>query len=68
MEQKRDNSGVLFKNENKGNEKNPDFKGNIMVGGIEYWISAWIKEGKTGEFLGLAVSPKDIQPPKNFNF
>ena len=57
--EKRDNSGVLFKNENKDNEKKPDYKGSIMVDGNEYWLSAWIKEGKSGKFMGLAVSPKD---------
>jgi hypothetical protein len=61
--EKRDNSGVLFKNENKDNEKKPDYKGSIMVDGNEYWLSAWIKEGKTGKFMGLALSPKDAQPP-----
>jgi len=61
--EKRDNSGVLFKNENKDNEKKPDYKGSIMVDGNEYWLSAWIKEGKSGKFMGLAVSPKDAQPP-----
>ena len=61
--EKRDNSGVLFKNDNKDNEKKPDYKGSIMVDGNEYWLSAWIKEGKSGKFMGLAVSPKDAQPP-----
>ncbi len=59
----RDNSGVLFKNDKKDTEKHPDYKGNIMVDGQEYWLSAWIKEGKTGKFMGLAVSPRDAQPP-----
>jgi hypothetical protein len=63
METKRDNSGVLFKNDKKDNERAPEYKGNIMVDGMEYWISAWIKEGKTGKFMGLAVSPRDAQPP-----
>jgi len=57
------NSGVLFKNDKKDTEKHPDYKGNIMVDGQEYWLSAWIKEGKTGKFMGLAVSPRDAQPP-----
>ncbi len=61
--EKRDNGGVLFKNDKKENDRAPDYKGNIMVNGNEYWLSAWIKEGKTGKFMGLAVSPKDAQPP-----
>jgi hypothetical protein len=61
--EKRDNSGVLFKSDKKDNERAPEYKGNIMVDGNEYWISAWIKEGKNGKFMGLAVSPRDAQPP-----
>jgi hypothetical protein len=63
MENRRDNSGVLFRNDKKDNERAPEYKGNIMVDGQEYWLSAWIKEGKTGKFMGLAVSPRDAQPP-----
>ena len=62
--EKRDNSGVLFRNDKKDNERAPEYKGNIMVDGNEYWISAWIKEGKTGKFMGLAVSPKEPMPKK----
>ena len=57
--QTKDNSGVLFKNDKKETEKHPDYKGNITVGGQDYWLSAWIKEGKSGKFMGLAVSPKE---------
>lgn len=31
------------------------------MNGQEYWISGWIKEGKNGKFMGLALSPKEEQ-------
>ena len=60
MEQ-RDNSGVLFANDKREKESHPNYKGNIRVDGKDYWISGWIKEGKNGKFMGLAVSPKEEQ-------
>ena len=57
----RDNSGVLFKADNRTNEKAPHYKGSIMVNGVDHWISAWVKEGKSGKFMGLAVTPKEAQ-------
>ena len=60
----RDNSGVLFSNDKRDNERAPQYKGNITVNGQDYWLSAWIKEGKSGKFMGLAVSPKEEYQPK----
>jgi hypothetical protein len=62
--QTRDNSGVLFKNDKIENERSPTYKGNITVDGKDYWLSAWVKEGKSGKFMGLAVSPKEEYQPK----
>ena len=44
----RDNSGVLFRSVKNDTGDQPDYKGNITVDGKSYWISAWLKEGKSG--------------------
>lgn len=60
-ENQRNNSGVLFKSDRKEKPNHPDYRGSIVVNGDNYWISGWIKEGKNGKFMGLAVSPKEEQ-------
>jgi hypothetical protein len=59
--QKRDNDGVLFKNDRKTSDTFPDYKGSATVNGIELWVSAWIKTPKAGgnKFLSLAFKPKE---------
>jgi hypothetical protein len=57
--EQRDNSGVLFKNDKKGNEKAPDYTGMGMVDGFEYKFAAWIKEGKKGKFMSVNFQRKD---------
>lgn len=50
------NSGVLFTNDQKGNEKAPNYKGKINVDGKDYDLAGWIREGKSGQFLSVKVS------------
>lgn len=55
--------GVLFKNDRKDSENHPDYRGSINVGGVDYWLSAWIKESAKGKFMSLSVKAKDAQMP-----
>jgi hypothetical protein len=65
MDRKYDNSGILFRDEGKNpnNPKDRDYRGEIIINGIEYWLSGWVKEGKKGKFLGLAVKLKEAPAP-----
>ena len=58
--------GALFRNQKKsepdGNPKWPDYKGQCEIGGVEYWISAWLKEAKSGiKFMSLQFEEKDAE-------
>lgn len=54
------NSGALFRNEKKASEKHPDYRGDINVGGKDFWISGWIKTSKKGtQFMSLSVTEKE---------
>jgi hypothetical protein len=58
-DKKFDNGGLLFRNHDKESDKHPDYKGSLTVGGTEYWLNAWIKDGKRGKFMSLSVKPKE---------
>jgi len=55
------NSGALFKNEDKREGKrDPDYKGSAEVAGVEYWLSAWINTSKAGQkYMSLKFKPKE---------
>ena len=60
--EQKDGQGSLFKNKRKETEKHPDYTGSITINGVECWLSAWIKEGKSGKFMSLSVGkPKQAR-------
>lgn len=54
-------SGSLFKNEKKEKDTHPNMTGSALIGGVEYWVSAWTKEGAKGRWQSLSFKPKDGQ-------
>lgn len=60
--EQRDNSGTLFRNDRRENDKQPEYKGDGIINGVPVWISAWVKEGKTGKFFSMAFKPKEGKP------
>lgn len=59
------NRGAIWKNDDKQDDKHPDFKGSLNVDGVEYWVSAWKrKEGAAAKApaLSFTVKPKEDKP------
>lgn len=63
--EQREGSGVLFKNDRKQPEsKQPDYQGSVTIGGKEWRLAGWIKQGKKGPFLSLKASePRQNDQP-----
>ena len=57
--EKRDLSGTLFKNDRKEQATHADMRGDVRIDGKDYWISGWWKQGRSGDFLSIALKPKD---------
>lgn len=54
-------TGVLFKNDKGDNEKRPDYKGSAEIEGVQYWVSAWIRDGAKGKFMSMKYERKEQQ-------
>jgi hypothetical protein len=58
MSRDQNNSGTLGKNERREKETHPTHSGQCTIDGKQYWISAWVKEGRNGRFFSLSFRPK----------
>jgi hypothetical protein len=53
--------GVLFKNtEKRDGKRDPDYRGNVEIDRVQYWVDAWINSSKDGtkKFMSLSFKPK----------
>ena len=50
----RKGSGLLFKNDKKAKDSQPDYQGECLVGGKAWKMSAWLKDGKKGKFMSFS--------------
>ena len=62
--EKREGNGAVFKNEHKESENHADYKGDILIGGQEYWLNCFIKKSKGGKSY-MSISAKLKDPNKN---
>ena len=64
-ERSKDMTGVMFVNDRKEQPNHPDRKGSCVIGGKEFWVAGWVKDGKNGQFLSLAFTPKEKTAKKD---
>lgn len=59
------NTGILTRNSRQRDDKDPSHQGSINIDGKEYWLSAWVNEGKAGgklegqKYFSIKAKPKD---------
>lgn len=62
--EKREGSGVIFKNDKKGNEKAPDYSGTAFFNGKDVKVALWVKEGAKGKFFSMKIE-ESAAPAEN---
>lgn len=62
--EQRDMQGSLFRNQKREKDTHPNATGSATIDGVQYWISAWTKDGKNGEkWQSLSFQRKDDKAP-----
>lgn len=58
-------TGAMFPHK-KDNEKQPDYKGTVRVGGRDYYIATWNRSGKKSNvpYMYVQLQAKEDKPAK----
>ena len=55
-----DGKGWLGKNQYMKSDKSPPYTGRINIDGKEYFLNAWVNDGKDGgKYFGLSAKPRE---------
>jgi hypothetical protein len=57
----KDNSGSIWVNDRKEKETHPDRTGTVKVGGVEYYISGWLKDANGKKYMSLSFKRKEAK-------
>lgn len=63
-EQKPESGSLHRNNRKRPDKKDPDYTGTALIGGVEYYIDAWLNEYRSGEnqgkkYFGMKFKAKD---------
>ncbi len=60
------NSGILFKNDRRRNDRDPEYAGSGDItcprcnARFQFWLNAWVKAARTGaKFFSVSFKPKN---------
>jgi hypothetical protein len=65
MEYDNTNKGMMARADNRKTDKHPEFTGSLNVEGVDYWVSAWVNDGKPGgkmegkKFFSIKINRKE---------
>lgn len=63
----KEGSGSLFKNDKGDNAARPDYRGDLMVGGVLYEVAGWVKplpSDSEKRFMSLSAKVKESRTAK----
>ena len=64
----RNNTGAIFKNENKKAENHPDYKGKVNVNGKDMEVALWLKTSAKGvKFFSVSFSEPFVKNEPQIN-
>lgn len=56
-----DNSGALFANDKREKDTHPTHTGTATINGVDYWVSAWVKEKNGRKYFSMSYREKEHQ-------
>lgn len=65
--EQKDNSGSVWHNERKRNDRDPGYTGSALIDGKEYYVSLWVNDDKRKpgkKRLSMSFNPKDDAPAR----
>lgn len=64
----RNNTGAIFKNDNKKAENHPDYKGKVNVNGKDMEVALWLKTSAKGvKFMSASFSEPFVKGEPQIN-
>ncbi len=64
----RNNTGAIFKNDNKKAENHPDYKGKVNVNGKDMEVALWMKTSAKGvKFMSASFSEPFVKGEPQIN-